>query len=477
MYNECKRLLTDARGRIELRTFANPEEKRIYLTEQPVPGLVMEMAIPSIISMLITSFYNMADTFFVGRIGTSATAAVGVVFPLMSIIQALGFTFGHGSGNYISRALGKGDVDSARRMATTGFFSALIAGAVFGTVCLLFLSGVVDLLGATATIAPYAKDYARFILIGTPFMCASLVLNNQLRFQGSAFYGMIGMGAGAVLNIALDPLFIFVLKMGVSGAALATIISQTVSFCLLLCGCTRGGNIAIHPREFKPSWAIYKEIVRGGTPSLFRQGLGSVATICLNYAAGIYGDAAIAGMSIVTRVLMFANSAVIGLGQGFQPVCGFNYGARRFDRVRKAFWFTVTLGFCVLVVFCTVGIIAAPQVISIFRKEDLEVIRIGALSLRLQCIVYPFTAFIVGANMLLQTIGKPVRASVVAASRNGLFFVPAILILPQILGLLGVQISQMVADILSLGLSIPLVFGTMREMKRMQAQDEAQQLQ
>lgn len=457
-----------------MRTFTDLEQKRRYLTEQPIPQLILEMAVPSIISMLITSFYNMADTFFVGRIGTSATAAVGVVYPLMSIIQALGFTFGHGSGNYISRTLGKGEVESARRMATTGFVSAFIAGTIFGLVCLLGLDPLVNLLGATETIAPYARDYALYILMGTPFMCASLVLNNQLRFQGSAFYGMIGMGAGAVLNIALDPLFIFVLDMGVGGAALATIISQIVSFCLLLRGCTRGGNIAIHLREFKPTWAIYKEIARGGTPSLFRQGLGSIATICLNYAAGIYGDAAIAGMSIVTRVMMFSDSAVIGLGQGFQPVCGFNYGAKRYDRVRKAFWFTVGVGFCVLLIYSVVGEVFAPQIIALFRKEDAEVIAIGTLCLRLRCIFYPFTAFIVGANMMLQTIGKPVRASITAASRNGLFFVPAILILPHILDLLGVQMSQAVADVLSLVLCIPLIAGTMKEMKQMQAKDTAQ---
>ena len=393
-----------------MKHFTNPEEKRKYLTEEKIPTLVLNMAVPSIISMLITSFYNMADTFFVGQIGTTATAAVGVIFPLMSIIQALGFTFGHGSGNYISRKLGQGEVEDAKKMAATGFVSALVAGAIFGLVGLIFLDGLVGILGATPTIAPYARQYAMYILIGTPFMASSLVLNNQLRFQGSAFFGMIGMGVGAVLNIALDPLFIFVLDMGVSGAALATILSQIVSFCLLLRGCTRGGNIAISLKNFSPSWARYKEIARGGTPSLFRQGLGSVATICLNFAAGIYGDAAIAGMSIVTRVLQFANSAIIGLGQGFQPVCGFNYGAKLYGRVRKAFWFTVSLAFCVLLIGSIAGIAFAPQIIAIFRKEDLEVIKIGALSLRLQCIFLPLSAFVVGSNMMLQTIGKPVKA-------------------------------------------------------------------
>ncbi len=451
-----------------MKHFTNPEEKRKYLTEEKIPTLVLNMAVPSIISMLITSFYNMADTFFVGQIGTTATAAVGVIFPLMSIIQALGFTFGHGSGNYISRKLGQGEVEDAKKMAATGFVSALVAGAIFGLVGLIFLDGLVGILGATPTIAPYARQYAMYILIGTPFMASSLVLNNQLRFQGSAFFGMIGMGVGAVLNIALDPLFIFVLDMGVSGAALATILSQIVSFCLLLRGCTRGGNIAISLKNFSPSWARYKEIARGGTPSLFRQGLGSVATICLNFAAGIYGDAAIAGMSIVTRVLQFANSAIIGLGQGFQPVCGFNYGAKLYGRVRKASWFTVSLAFCVLLIGSIVGIAFAPQIIAIFRKEDLEVIKIGALSLRLQCIFLPLSAFVVGSNMMLQTIGKPVKASISAAARTGLFFVPAILILPQFFGLLGVQMSQAVADFCSFVLCVPLAGTTLLEMKRLE---------
>lgn len=451
-----------------MKHFTNPEEKRKYLTEEKIPTLVLNMAVPSIISMLITSFYNMADTFFVGQIGTTATAAVGVIFPLMSIIQALGFTFGHGSGNYISRKLGQGEVEDAKKMVATGFVSALIAGAIFGLVGLIFLDGLVGILGATPTIAPYARQYAMYILIGTPFMASSLVLNNQLRFQGSAFFGMIGMGVGAVLNIALDPLFIFVLDMGVGGAALATILSQIVSFCLLLRGCTRGGNIAISLKNFSPSWARYKEIARGGTPSLFRQGLGSVATICLNFAAGIYGDAAIAGMSIVTRVLQFANSAIIGLGQGFQPVCGFNYGAKLYGRVRKAFWFTVSLAFCVLLIGSIVGIAFAPQIIAIFRKEDLEVIKIGALSLRLQCIFLPLSAFVVGSNMMLQTIGKPVKASISAAARTGLFFVPAILILPQFFGLLGVQMSQAVADLCSFVLCVPLAGTTLLEMKRLE---------
>ena len=303
------------------------------MTETPVEPLICRMAVPTIISMLITSIYNMADTFFVGRIGTSATAAVGIVFSLMAIIQAIGFFFGQGSGNYISRKLGAREVEEASRMAATGFFSALLTGAAVMVLGFCFSESFCRLLGATETIMPYAQDYMRLILIGAPYMTAALVLNNQLRLQGNAFYAMIGLVSGGLLNIALDPLFIFGFGLGISGAALATILSQLVSFFLLLLGCNRAaGNLPIRFRHFSPSLARYRAIVNGGLPSLCRQGLASVATICLNTAAGPFGDAAIAAMSIVTRLTQFAASAVLGFGQGFQPVCGFNYGARRYDR-------------------------------------------------------------------------------------------------------------------------------------------------
>ena len=319
----------------------NQADKFARMTQTPIPRLITTLAVPTIISMMITSVYNMADTFFVGRIGTSATGAVGVVFSLMAVIQAIGFMFGQGSGNYIARSLGGQDFRDASRMSATGFFSALIVGGLITLFGLLFLDPLVRLLGATETILPYARDYARYILLGASYMTASLVLNNQLRFQGSASYAMVGIAAGGILNIALDPLFIFVFGMGIAGAAIATVISQFVSFCILLAGCTRGGNIRIHFRDFTPRWELYREILRGGLPSLWRQGLASVATICLNLAAGPYGDAAIAAMSIVSRVNMFASSALIGFGQGFQPVCGFNYGARLYRRVREGFWFCV----------------------------------------------------------------------------------------------------------------------------------------
>ena len=440
------------------------EQKYKTMTEAPVKGLIVKLAIPTMISMLVTSFYNMADTFFVGKLGPSATGAVGVVFSVMAIIQAVGFFFGHGSGNYISRALGAHDVSGAESMAATGFFSALIGGTVIMVGGLLFLEPLALALGSSETILPYAVDYLRWILIGAPYMTASLVLNNQLRFQGNAIYAMIGLVSGAVINIALDPLLIFTFDLGVSGAAIATIVSQLVSFVILFIGIFRSNAIDIRIRNFKPTVERYKIIINGGSPSLFRQGLNSVATICLNVAARAYGDYAIAGMSIVTRIMQFANSCLIGFGQGFQPVCGFNYGAKKFDRVREGFWFCVKLSTAVLLVLAAACFAFAPAIVSLFQ-DDPGVIEVGRIALRLQCITFPLAGWIVMSNMMSQTIGKAIPASFLAMARQGLFFIPAVLILPHCLGILGVELSQAVADVITIAVAIPLQLKIMREMK------------
>lgn len=430
-------------------------EKFEYMTTTPVKKLICTLAVPTIISMLITSFYNMADTFFVGKINTSATGAVGVVFSLMAVIQAIGFFFGQGSGSYISRCLGRQDEEAASKMASTGFFYAIFFGFLFLCAGLLFLKPLSYLLGSTDTILPYTQAYLRIILFGAPYMTASLVLNNQLRFQGSALYGMIGITTGAILNVLLDPVLIFVLDMGISGAALATIISQFVSFCLLLTGCMRGGNIRISWKNFTPSRFHMKEIIRGGLPSLARQGLASLASISLNLAAGVYGDAAIAAMSIVNRITFFASAALIGFGQGFQPVCGFNYGAGLYRRVKQAFYFCVKYAAIFLTVLSILGILFAPQLVAVFRKEDAEVIAIGTSALRFQCITLPFTSYVILSNMLLQAIGKATKATILSAGRQGLFFLPAIWILPALFGMTGIQCSQSIADMATFCMAIP----------------------
>ena len=448
------------------------QQKFDRMTKTPIPRLIGELAVPTIISMLVTSFYNMADTFFVGKINTSATAAVGIVFPLMAMIQAFGFFCGHGSGNYISRQLGAHNFEDASKMSATGFLTAFVLGLGILVVGFLFTDPLLHIMGSTETILPYARSYMRIILIGAPYMTASLVLNNQLRFQGSAFYSMIGITTGAVLNIGLDPLFIFVLDMGVAGAALATIISQFVSFCLLIAGTFRGGNLRLNLRDFSPSLKYYQNIVKGGAPSLFRQGLGSFATVCLNLMAGPYGDAAIAAMSIVTRISQFAASVVIGFGQGFQPVCGFNYGAKLFKRVQEGFWFCVKFCTSVLLVAAVCGWIFSPNLIGIFLKTDPLVIEYGSQALRLQALTFPLVGWITIANMMLQTIGKTVKASLLAMSRQFLFFVPVILTLPGFLGILGVQLSQPIADFCSFLLAVLLSISVLREMSHEQGQLE-----
>ena len=451
--------------------FTNAEEKRTYMLKTPVKKLVCTLAGPTILSMLITSFYNMADTFFVGKINTQATGAVGVVFSMMAVIQSIGFFFGHGSGNYISRKLGSQEIDEAEKMSAVGFFSAFFAGIILTAAGLVCVKPLAYALGSTDTILPYTISYLRIILIGAPAMTASLVLNNQMRFQGSAFYAMIGIVSGAVINIILDPVLIFKYNLGIAGAALATVISQYISFVLLIFMTRRGGNIQIRFSNFKPSLHYYKEIVRGGTPSLCRQGLASVATICLNHAAGAYGDAAIAGMSIVSRVSMFANSALIGFGQGFQPVCGFNYGAGKYERVLEAFWFCVKYAFVFLLIVAGAGIFFAQELVALFRKGDPDVVKVGVAALRYQAALFPLNAWITMCNMMLQAVGKGLKASIVASARQGLCFIPLIYILPYFFGLTGVEICQAAADVFTLVISIPIGLSVVHEMQKCREAD------
>ena len=436
------------------------------MTETPVGRLITRLAVPCIISMLVTAFYNMADTFFVGMLkSNSATGAVGVVFSMMAVIQAVGFFFGHGSGNFISRELGKHNFEDASNMAATGFFSALATGALICVLGQIFLEPLAGFLGSTPTILPYAKAYLRVILLGGPWMTASLVLNNQLRFQGSAAYAMVGIASGAVLNIGLDPLLIFTFDLGVAGAAWATIISQFVSFCLLLYGCSRGGNLHIHISRVQLKWDYYCMIIRGGLPSLARQGLASVATICLNQAAKPYGDAAIAAMGVVQRIMMFGGSAMIGFGQGFQPVCGFNYGAKLYHRVKEGFWFCVKVSTVFLLAVSALGALFAPQLIALFR-DDPEVILCGVVALRFQCLTLFLSGWIVMSNMMLQTIGRTGPATFLAMARQGIFFVPLVFILSSALHLLGVQMTQTCSDVLTFACAVPIQMKALREMDR-----------
>lgn len=436
------------------------------LTTGAIPRVIARMAVPTIISMLVTSLYNIADTFFVGQVDTQSTAAVGVAFPAMSMIHAFGFFFGHGSGNYISRRLGAKDYDSAGRMAATGFVFALLFGLAITLAGRMLLSPLVLMLGSTPTIQAQCEAYMDIILLGAPVMTGSIVLNNQMRFQGNASMAMVGIVTGAVVNVVLDPLLILGLGMGVRGAAWATVIGQVVSFLLLLY-MNRRVTVRVDVRRFTPTLAMAGEMVAGGTPSLTRQTLGCVATVLLNVAAGVYGDAAIAGMSIVSRITFVIFSIIIGLGQGFQPLCGFSYGAGLYDRVRRAYWFCVRTGTVFLTLCAVLLFVFSHPVIAIFR-DDPDVIRIGGEALRWQVLVYPMGALTMLSNMLLQTVRMPWRANILASARRGLFFIPMILILPAQFGLLGLEICQPVCDTLAFLLALPILLYSLRQIEHRQ---------
>ena len=425
-------------------------EQFMKMTQTPVKRLIVKLALPTMCSMLITSFYNMADTFFVARIGTGAAGAVGVVFSLMAVIQAVGFMFGMGAGSVASRRLGEQRDDEARQATSSAFFAALCVGLLIEILGLLFIRPLMRFLGATPTILPYAESYARWILLGAPLMTTSFVMNTNLRAEGQAFLAMIGIVTGGLLNVLLDPLFIFVFDLGISGAAIATVLSQGVSFGILISHFLRGRAVLrIHPRYLSRHLSAYSLIVRTGLPSLCRQGLAAIAGVALNLNAAVYGDAAVAAMAIVMRVSMFIVSILIGFGQGFQPVAGYNYGARRFDRVIEAYGFCVKTGFFVLCALSAFFITFAPQVMSFFQNSDPKVVEIGTFAFRAHCLTLTGMPFTVITDMMFQVTGKYKQATFLSGARRGFFFIPMVCLLPRFMGLTGIQISQPLTDVIS----------------------------
>jgi len=435
-----------------------------YLTTAPVGRVILTMAVPTIISMLVISLYNIVDTFYVGRISTQATAAVGIVFPVMTIMQACGFFFGQGAGTFISRALGARENDRAAVMASTGFVYSVIFGLVITVSGLLFLRPLSIALGSTPTILPYTEDFLRIILLGAPFVTGTMTLNNEIRYQGNAFYGMFGILSGAVLNVVAVPIFAFGLNMGISGAAIGTIIGQVVSFFVLLIITRYGGNMCIDLKRLSFRWNYMREIMKGGTPSLTRQALACVTTLMLNVAAGHYGDAAIAGMSIVTRVSFVVFSIIIGLGQGYQPLCGFNYGARLFDRVRAGYWYCIRAGLLFVIPVSVLCFLFSEEIIDLLR-HDPAVVAVGSVAFRWQILTYPLAVVITMSNMMFQTSGRAVSANFLAACRNGICFIPMILLLPVFWGLKGVEVSQAAADVLTFIITVPLTVRYFKTLK------------
>ena len=436
-----------------------------FLTQAPVSRVILTMAVPTIVSMLVTCLYTIVDTYFVGQLNTQSTAAVGIVFSLMCLIQAIGSFFGHGSGSYMSRELGARRIDNAASMAATGFVYAIITGVAIAAVGLMSLQTLSLWLGSTATVLPYTEQYMAIILIGTPFQIASFTLNSQLRMQGNTRHAMWGIVIGAVLNVLLDPLLIFGCSLGLRGAALATVIGQAVSFLILYIMCNRRGAtcVGIHLTKFSLRWHYVREIIYGGSPSLSRQGLASISVVLLNLAAASYGDAAVAAMSIVSRVTMFVMSVIVGLGQGFQPFCGYCYGAGLYARLRQGYWFTVKTGFVFLAIFAAVVYCFAEQTVALFR-DDAIVIAVGSTALRWHLVAYPLNAYIMTSNMMLQTTRRPLRANLLASARRGLVFIPFILLLPHLFGLMGVAMCQAVCDVVTFLLAIPIMRLTFKEL-------------
>ena len=443
------------------------------MTETPIPKLILSLAAPTILSMLITSIYNLADTFFVGQISTSASGAVGDVSSLMAIIQALGFMLGHGAGSIISRSLGSQNTKAATRFASTSFFTALTFGLILAAVGLTTLPHFMMLLGSTETILPHACAYARPILIAAPLMMSSLVMNNILRYEGKASFAMIGLVTGGVLNMVLDPVFIFGFGLGTAGAGIATALSQSISFCILLSMFLRGKTVSqFQLSAVTRSPAEFGTILMTGLPSFGRQGLNSIGGMLLNIAARSYGDAAVAGMSIVSRIFMFIISVAIGTGQGFQPVAGFNYGARKYRRVEKACVFTMCASFCFLSVIVAACWFNAEALIKLFR-DDPEVTAIALPAFRYQCFACFLQPVIVAGNMLFQSIGKSGRATFLACCRQGVFFIPLILTLPRMFGLLGIEICQPIADVLTFVVTVPFLFPFLHQLVKTEEAETA----
>lgn len=434
---------------------ANTNDQYIKMTQTPILPLVVKLSIPTIISMVVTNIYNLADTAFVGMLGNSQSGAVGVVFGFMSIIQAIGFMFGQGSGSIISRALGQSDSEKAIKTASTGFFLAFFIGIAAALLSFVFIDSLVMRLGSTETIAPYAKTYIMFILMAAPFMTTSFLLNNILRFEGKAALGMIGLMTGGILNIFGDALFMFGFKMGIEGAGLSTALSQLISFSILLSMFLRGKTVS--KISIKKVSLVPKEvfnIMATGFPSLLRQGLNSWAITELNLRASVYGDEAVAAMSIVSRIVFFVFSVALGIGQGFQPVCGFNYGAGKYSRVKKGYVITFALAETLMAIAAVAVLINSGQLIGIFRN-DAKVIEIGTRALQLQVVTSLTIPFCMVTEMMFQSTGHKLGASLLSSMRSGLCFIPTLIILAKLRGLAGIQEAQPLAFVLS---AIPSLF-------------------
>ena len=435
---------------------SNEEQRRLMLTE-PVGRLLFKKAAPTVLIQLITVIYNTADTYFVAKIDTGASAAVGVVFSLMAIIQAVGGSIGMGANSLISPMLGQKRVEDASTVGTSAALMSVLAGILITVLGLLFLRPLMVLIGARGEVLPYAVDYARFILIAAPFLTASFVLNSILRAEGQAVYSMLGMISGGILNLFIDPLLIFTCKMGIAGAALATMIGQMTSFTIMAILFLRDRSIVkIRPKYVGRRVRVYLYIVRTGIPTLFRQGMASLSSALLNVQAAAFGAAAVAAISIANKLYMLVRHIVIGIGQGFQPIAGYCYGAKRYSRVKRVFW-SATAAATVICVSIAAAVFFLREPVMIWFRDDPEVVAIGSAMLRFLCVTIPLMGFSTYVNQLYQSLGFAAGATFLASCRQGIFFVPLVFLLPALFGITGIEATQAGADLLTFFISIPFL--------------------
>ncbi len=453
---------------------ADQEQRRDLMLHAPISSVIPRMAIPTIIAFLINSIYSLADTYFVSGLGTNATAAVSVNSSLDQVILMCGSMLAMGANSYIARLLGKGDDKKASQVLSTAFFLAFglgLAMAVFGTV---FMKPMVRLLGATETCEQYAIDYATYVLLAAPFMAANFVMNQCLRSEGNALLSMLGMGLGGILNCVLDPIFITGLNMGVAGASLATALCKLISFAILIFPyLKRRSLLHLSIRNFHPTKDILKEIVGVGSSSMFRSGLAVVAAIMINKIAGQISDSVLAGIGVCNKIMMFPFGIILGFGSGFQPVAGFNWGARQYKRVSESYHFSSrvsVLGGLLL----GVGLFAlAEKIIIVFSGRDPEMLKVATLCLRLQCVAMPIHAWVVVVNMFCVSLGNGGGALLLSTARQGTCFIPIVIPMGKIWGANGLAAVQAVADILSLFLAIPMAIRMTKRVNTVLQQQQA----
>ena len=432
------------------------------MTKTPLVKLIVSLGIPTTISMLVTSIYNMADTYFVGTLGESPQAATGILFTLQAIIQAVAFMLGQGSGTMVSKALADRNKEEASEYVSTGFFTGIFAGAAFLVLGLLFLNPLLRLLGSTDTILPYARQYGACVLASCPVVMGSFVLNNNLRYEGKSFYSMIGLVSGGLINIVGDYLLVIVFEMGVLGAGIATALSQTISFFILLHFFHKMGESRIHITSVSRKKQTYLTIMKVGFPALVRQGLTSFSGGLLNNITRPFGDAAIAAMSVANRFSMFVMCVGLGIGQGYQPVAAFNYQAKYYKRVKRGLLATMGIAFVMVACLAIPSIIFAEDIVYAFQKSP-AVMEIGVLALRAACVGTMFLPLSIPVNMLYQSTRQVKISTFLSMMRNGLAFIPTLLITTHFWGLLGVQISQPVADVLTGIMALPFVLHFLRK--------------